>query len=265
MKSFDKFLEEMKKIDGNLITEEVINELTEIFNAAVDVRAIELKNELKEEMIKEAKELKEEELNEARELRDEIITDAEEYKTKLINTMDTFLEETVNKFFEKYEENVEDDIKLVFYENFYQHVREGLEKYNFEVSETDIDVISSMKKKLEEKDEIINSKTSEVYQLKENVLAEKVKVILNKKTKDMTEMERIKLYNLVEDVKFENEDDAERKLNLFIEKFQDVDMSNDDNDDKNKEMSFNRTYDKKRILKKELNENEIAKKWANSI
>lgn len=259
MKSIEKFLENMKKIDtsGQLLTEDSINEIKEIFEAAVDVKATELKNQLKEEMENEAKELKEEMTTEAETLRDEIITEAEEFKDKLIDTLDKVLDESVNDFFEKYEDQIEDDMKLVFYENFFNHVKDGFMKHNIELSETDIDMISSLKKTIEKKDEIINEKTNEIYELEENVLAEQARNILDKKTKDMTEMEKSKLYGLIEDVDFNTLEEAEKKINLFIEKFDDVELQNEDED----------TFDIDNPVVKTGKEYEknIAGKWASLI
>lgn len=257
MKSIEKFLAEMKKLDtsGDLITEETVNELTEIFNAAVDVRATELKNKLKEEMTTEAEELKGEMTTEAEELRDEIITEAEEYKNKLIDTLDTFLDETVNEFFEKYEDQIEDDIKLVFYENFFNHVKEGFEKHNFELNESDIDIISSLKKELKRKDETINEKTEEIYNLRDSVLKEQATVMLNEKTKDMTDMEKSKLYGLLEDVDFSSVEEAKKKVDLFIEKFNDVELENEEDEIK---IDFPTSSGNR-------NDRDIVKKWAENM
>jgi DNA anti-recombination protein RmuC len=225
VKSFDKFLEELKKIDSNLINESTANDLTEIFNAAVDIRAEEMKNELKEEMLKEATDLKEEMTGEAERLRDEIVTEATEFKEKLIDTIDRVLDETVNEFYEKYEDNITDDIKLVFYEKFFNDVKSSFEKHNFNLHESDIDVVSSLKKKLEEKDSELNEKIQHIYNLQDELLGEQVKVILNEKTKELTDMEKNKLFGLLEDVEFNSVEEAERKIDLFMEKFSDVDIT----------------------------------------
>lgn len=254
VKSFDKFLEELKKIDSNLINESTANDLTEIFNAAVDIRANELKNELKEEMLKEATELKKEMTGEAETLRDEIVTEATEFKDKLINTIDRVLDETVNEFHEKYEDNIVDDVKLVFYEKFFNDVKSSFEKHNFNLQESDINVVSSLKKKLEEKDDELNDKIQQIYSLQDDLLGEQVKVILNEKTKDLTDMEKNKLFGLLEDVDFNSVEEAERKINLFMEKFSDVGSS-----------TINEMNETPIKIAGKSNDDNIAQRWANSI
>jgi len=236
MKSIEKFLNEMKKIDtsGELITEDTINELTEIFDAAVDIKATELKKQLEKEMTEEAETLKTEMVTEAETLRDEMVTEAEEFKEKLIDLLDKVLEKSINEFFDKYENQIEDDVKLVFYENFFNHVKDGFEKHNIELAETDIDMITALKKKLAEKDDVINSKINEIYELEENILGEQIKNVWNEKTRDMTDMEKAKLRGLIGDVDFSSLEEAKRKLNLFIEKFDEVEME----DQEEQENSF---------------------------
>lgn len=258
VKSFDKFLEEMQKIDNKLITEDVKNELIEIFNGAVEMKAAEMKTELKNEMLTEAEELKTNMVTEAEELRDEIITEAMEFKEKLIDTIDSLLDESVNDFFEKYEENIEEDVKYVFYENFFNTVKAAYEKNNFQLNESDVDVISSLKKKLNEKDETLNEKTDLIFDLKRQLQIERGKIIFNERTSHMGDMEKAKFQNLIGEMEFADENDIAKKIDLFLEKFSDVEIENDDDSDISDISEIGIKVDEK------IND-DIVKKWAIQI
>jgi chemotaxis regulatin CheY-phosphate phosphatase CheZ len=206
-----KILSEMAKefqlSDENL--EKVVDKLSKIFESAVDAKVSVIITEKEDEY------------------RGELLKEATETKENLVDTLDRYLEEAVENYALDFGDVMVNATKAELFESFTKSLKEAYENHGLKLEEGSEKVVSELKSTAEELKEQVNDYVNENIQLKESLLAEKVKTVFIQETIGMTELDREKLKDLLAESDFSDAETAREKIVIMKEHF----VDHDDNEE----------------------------------
>ena len=209
-----KMLKELfSKLGPEVLTEDVLDEITEVFNGAVDMKTAALRETIQEELeVKNREELA-------------------EFKTNLVETADKFLEEAVSEYI------VEDDkinmaIENEIYSNLFTGLKEVFAENNLKLPAKDARMVDRLQEQIESLKEDLNTSKSEVFELREEVLKEASLRVFAEETSDLTENEVTKLQKIMEEVEFDTVESLKTKIDIFKKNFLKESEGSEDDDEK---------------------------------
>lgn len=230
-----EFLEKYFKDEA--LTEDAKSEMETIFEAAV--------TEAADKKIAEVIAEKESSLEE------ECKKDLQEWKENLVSKLNEYMSYTIEEFVKENELSEVSDIKVKMADAFIEKILGAVKENYVEISEEQIDVVTDLEKQIKELKEKIDSSTNDKISLKRQLFEYEKAIAFEKLSAGLSENEKDKLLNLVEDIEASDINSFKTKLNVlksaFIKK-----ESNDEIDKENLDESIDNKNDKKDPLKKYL-------------
>jgi len=209
MKEIKKLLKEtFSKLGPDVLTDDVLTEMVEVFEGAVEMKAAENRETIQEEL----------EVKNREELAD--------FKSNLVETADKFLEEAVSEYL------VEDDkigmaVENEVYSKLFTGIKEVFAENNLTLPAKDGKMIDRLKEQIDSLKSELNESKSEVFELREDVLKEAALRVFNEETSDLTENEVEKLQKIMEEVEFDTVESLQSKIEIFKKNFLKEDVSTD--------------------------------------
>lgn len=230
-----EFLEKYFKDEA--LTEDAKSKMKTIFEAAV--------TEAADKKIAEVIAEKESSLEE------ECKKDLQEWKENLVSKLNEYMSYTIEEFVKENELSEVSDIKVKMADAFIEKILGAVKENYVEISEEQIDVVTDLEKQIKELKEKIDSSTNDKISLKRQLFEYEKAIAFEKLSAGLSENEKDKLLNLVEDIEASDINSFKTKLNVlksaFIKK-----ESNDEIDKENLDESIDNKNDKKDPLKKYL-------------
>ena len=169
-------------VGGEDLSEEFKNKAKVVFEAAVNAKVSEIKEELESQK------------------RDEVVEASNELKEELIGKVDSFLGYVAEEWVKDNELAIERGLKSELTENFIQGLKALFEDHYVEVPDDKLDVVDELASKIEEVEAKLNeevSKNIDLSQERDELVRNKV---VSEVSKDLTESEIEKLTRLIEDL-----------------------------------------------------------------
>ena len=169
-------------VGGEDLSEEFRNKAKVVFEAAVNAKVSEIKEELESQK------------------RDEVVEASNELKEELIGKVDSFLGYVAEEWVKDNELAIERGLKSELTENFIQGLKALFEDHYVEVPDDKLDVVDELASKIEEVEAKLNeevSKNIDLSQERDELVRNKV---VSEVSKDLTESEIEKLTRLIEDL-----------------------------------------------------------------
>ena len=169
-------------VGGEDLSEEFKNKAKVVFEAAVNAKVSEIKEELESQK------------------RDEIVEASNEIKDELVEKVDSFLGYVAEEWVKDNELAIERGLKSELTENFIQGLKGLFEDHYVEVPDDKLDVVDELASKIEEVEAKLNeevSKNIDLSQERDELVRNKV---VSEVSKDLTESEIEKLTRLIEDL-----------------------------------------------------------------
>ena len=169
-------------VGGEDLSEEFRNKAKVVFEAAVNAKVSEIKEDLESQK------------------RDEVVEASNELKEELIGKVDSFLGYVAEEWVKDNELAIERGLKSELTENFIQGLKALFEDHYVEVPDDKLDVVDELASKIEEVEAKLNeevSKNIDLSQERDELVRNKV---VSEVSKDLTESEVEKLSKLIEDL-----------------------------------------------------------------
>ena len=169
-------------VGGEDLSEEFRNKAKVVFEAAVNAKVSEIKEDLESQK------------------RDEVVEASNELKEELIGKVDSFLGYVAEEWVKDNELAIERGLKSELTENFIQGLKALFEDHYVEVPDDKLDVVDELASKIEEVEAKLNeevSKNIDLSQERDELVRNKV---VSEVSKDLTESEIEKLTRLIEDL-----------------------------------------------------------------
>tara|TARA_B100000614_G_scaffold15770_1_gene13168 strand:- start:380 stop:1765 length:1386 start_codon:yes stop_codon:yes gene_type:complete len=186
-------------VGGEDLSEEFRNKAKVVFEAAVNAKVSEIKEELESQK------------------RDEVVEASNELKEELIGKVDSFLGYVAEEWVKDNELAIERGLKSELTENFIQGLKALFEDHYVEVPDDKLDVVDELASKIEEVEAKLNeevSKNIDLSQERDELVRNKV---VSEVSKDLTESEVEKLSKLIEDL--DQDEDFESNVQTIKESY----------------------------------------------
>jgi hypothetical protein len=187
--------------NGETLTEEFMNKAKTIFEAAVNERV----SEFKEEVLAEAANVVQEEVEKA--------------VSELSERLDDYLGYVVEEWMEDNKLAVENGIRTEIAENFMAGLKELFESHYIEVPEEKYDVIDGLFAENEELESNLNEQIQKNIDLEKELLAYQAGQVFSQVADGLSDVEVEKFSSLAEGVEFENLEQYAEKLNVLKENY----------------------------------------------
>ena len=186
-------------VGGEDLSEEFKSKAKVVFEAALNAKVSEIKEELESQK------------------RDEIVEASNELKEELINKVDSFLGYVAEEWVKDNELAIERGLKSELTENFIQGLKSLFEDHYVEVPDDKLDVVDELASKIEEVEAKLNeevSKNIDLSQERDELVRTQV---VGQVSKDLTESEVEKLTKLIEDL--DQDEDFESNVKTIKESY----------------------------------------------
>tara|TARA_Y100001937_G_scaffold49069_1_gene68393 strand:- start:237 stop:1622 length:1386 start_codon:yes stop_codon:yes gene_type:complete len=186
-------------VGGEDLSEEFRNKAKVVFEAAVNAKVSEIKEDLESQK------------------RDEVVEASNELKEELIGKVDSFLGYVAEEWVKDNELAIERGLKSELTENFIQGLKALFEDHYVEVPDDKLDVVDELASKIEEVEAKLNeevSKNIDLSQERDELVRNKV---VSEVSKDLTESEVEKLSKLIEDL--DQDEDFESNVQTIKESY----------------------------------------------
>ena len=186
-------------VGGEDLSEEFRNKAKVVFEAAVNAKVSEIKEDLESQK------------------RDEVVEASNELKEELIGKVDSFLGYVAEEWVKDNELAIERGLKSELTENFIQGLKALFEDHYVEVPDDKLDVVDELASKIEEVEAKLNEEVSKNIDL----TSERDELVRNKVvsevSSDLTESEIEKLTRLIEDL--DQDEDFESNVKTIKESY----------------------------------------------
>lgn len=188
--------------EDNNLSEEFKDKLTTLFDAAVQSRVNLIRTELEESISSHCKDLVAEEVD------------------KLAQTADKYINLVAEEWLKENEISIEKSLRTDIMESFMKGLQELFVEHSIHVPEEKFDVIEELHSKVEELEESLNDLTKKNIDLKEELNVYHLSELIEDNSKDLTISQKEKLYELVESIDYDGDDEEYiKKLNILKENY----------------------------------------------
>ena len=187
--------------EGINLNESFIQELSQIFEAAVDSKVASIITEKEEEY------------------QAELLSEATETKEQLIDTMDVYLDQAVETYAINFGDVMVNATKANIYENLINNIKNSFLNEGLKLEEGSTEIVSELNNRIDNLETSLNEQINENFDLKNALLAEKVSNIFDKETANLSEMDKETLKDLLAESEFDNEETAKEKIKIMKEHF----------------------------------------------
>lgn len=197
--SIDESLAAM--FDGMDLSEEFLERVATVFNAAVNeaasIKALEIVEEIEDDMEDSFQ---------------ETIDD-------LVENLDAYLDYIVTEWMDENEVGIESGIKVEMAESLMEGLRELFENHNIEIEGEDLDVISALEQEAEELGEAANIAINENIELRRAISELQAELEFNEVSEDLTTYQKERLRVLAEKLDFSDPYEYRKDLETLKESF----------------------------------------------
>ena len=188
-------------LGGEELSEEFREKAKTIFEAAINAKVAQIKEEIEAQQT-------------------EIITEAiEEYKTELSERVDSYLEYVADEWFQENALAVEQGLKTEMTESFLEGMKSLFEDHYVSIPEDKYDVLESMVEKLDDMETKLNEQIEKNIQLNGRLAESVADGILDQVSEGLAVTQKEKLASLSESVEFESEAQYREKLETLKESY----------------------------------------------
>ena len=188
-------------LGGEELSEEFREKAKTIFEAAINAKVAQIKEEIEAQQT-------------------EIITEAiEEYKTELSERVDSYLEYVADEWFQENALAVEQGLKTEMTESFLEGMKSLFEDHYVSIPEDKYDVLESMVEKLDDMETKLNEQIEKNIQLNGRLAESVADGILDQVSEGLAVTQKEKLASLSESVEFESEESYREKLETLKESY----------------------------------------------
>ena len=198
---FEKLKEIFVKLSPELMTDEVLSNLKEIFEGAVEKRVSELKESIETEM--EAAQL----------------TETTEFKEELIDKLDTYLSMIAEEYMEKNKVAIEGNLKLERLEEMHGELSETFKKYGINIPEDQATFVSEAEEKIETMKDELNEATNKVIELERETLKLNANTVFENETTELSMNQREELKQIMEDIEVDDLEAFKSKIKIMKDNF----------------------------------------------
>ena len=188
-------------LGGEELSEEFREKAKTIFEAAINAKVAEIKEDLEEQY--------------AATLAEEI----EAAKESLAERVDSYLEYVADEWFEENALAVEAGLKTEMTESFLEGMRGLFEEHYVSIPEEKYDVLESMVEKLDDMETKLNEQIEKNISLNKRLAESVAEGILDEVSEGLASTQKEKLASLSESVEFESEDQYREKLETLKESY----------------------------------------------
>jgi len=188
-------------LGGEDLSEEFKEKAKTIFEAAINAKVADIKEELEAQY--------------AAALAEEV----EEAKAELAERVDSYLEYVSDEWFTENALVIEHALKTEMTENFLSGMKELFEAHYVSIPEDKYDVLESMVEKLDDMEEKLNEQIEKNISLNKRLAESVADGILDQVSEGLAQTQKEKLASLAESVEFESEEEYREKLETLKESY----------------------------------------------
>lgn len=138
---------------------------------------------------------------------------------EIVENVDAYLSYVSTQWLQENAIAVESGLRTEITEDFIAGLKVLFQENYIEVPEEKFDVIAAMEEEIAELTEKVNEAMSETIELNSNLEEAKKEIVFSRVTSDLAQTEAEKLFNLIEEVDFENEEIFEEKVTAIKNNF----------------------------------------------
>ena len=203
--------EDIEAIFGSEELSEDFKDRTEaLFEAAVQTRFNVARVELEEEFDNKLSEV-EEEYNQALEEATEVMLEETE------KNVDDYLTYAIKEWIAENEVSIRNNLKVEVTESFLQGLKGLFSEHYVEIPDDKLDVVESLSERVEELENSLNEQTERNIKLTKDIQEQEVAMITSELTEGMTDTEKEKFVDLVENISYSNTEEFKKKAGYILE------------------------------------------------
>lgn len=211
-----------KLFEGEDLTQEFKDAVHGVFENAVDERAQEKEQEIKDYFTQVSEDYASYVVKEAEDNVDVYI------KEELVPMVEKYMDYSVSEFVSENKMAIESGTKLELAENFLSGLSGITESYNVQVPEGKEDYISEMEQKVNSMQEKFDRALSQVNSLKEEINEKDMDSIIESKSVNLTESQKEKFTKVAKRVNFQDSDQYSSAINELFDSYFPVKENKDD-------------------------------------
>jgi hypothetical protein len=148
-----------------------------------------------------------------------VLEEVQSIQESIEENIDKYLSYVVENWLKENEVAIENSLRLEAADSFMEDLKTILEKHYVEVPAEKIDVYESTLIELQDTSDVLTEQVELNITLKEEIQNLKKSLVLEKFTKDISDVESEKIISLAEDIAFTTEQEFEEKLSMLHENF----------------------------------------------
>jgi hypothetical protein len=149
-------------------------------------------------------------------LKEEYASALESLKEEHNKQLDKYLQYVAEEFVSENAVQMKNNCKVELAESFLSGLKSLFESHNINISEENADVVSALEKKSEEIEKKLNDEMNKVADLTEEIEEHKKAITFIEATKDLTELEKEKVHEMMEGIVVSNVEDFAKKLAIVL-------------------------------------------------
>jgi len=143
----------------------------------------------------------------------------EQLKEELIDKVDKYLTYVAEEFVKENQKTIESEMKVEMSEKIIENIKNIFNEYYIDLKPEDKDVIASLEEQVKSVKDELNEAIKQNLELKEELLKAQIKAIFVEETKDLTDVEKQEILDMLEGIEVETPEEFANKLNIVKEKY----------------------------------------------
>ena len=143
----------------------------------------------------------------------------EQLKEELIDKVDKYLTYVAEEFVKENQKTIESEMKVEMSEKIIENIKNIFNEYYIDLKPEDKDVIASLEEQVKSVKDELNEAIKQNLELKEELLKAQIKAIFVDETKDLTDVEKQEILDMLEGIEVETPEEFANKLNIVKEKY----------------------------------------------
>lgn len=196
-------------LEKDVLTEELMDNIGELFENAVTVKVAKMKKSLQEEV------------------KDDVREELGEFKEKLIETMDKWLNSLADEIIQENRVEIVENMQHEINQKLVEGIVNVFDSHNISLPKSTRNALDEITEEKDSLQERLNETISENLMLKDEVLKNRGLLVFAEETETLTFTQKEKLKTLLEDVDIDDLDEFRRKIKLTKDHFLSEDYSGD--------------------------------------
>ena len=143
----------------------------------------------------------------------------EQLKEEFVDKVDKYLTYVAEEFVKENKKNIESELKLEMSEKIIDSIKSVFNEYYIDLKPEEKNVIASLEEQIGKLKGELNEALKENLNLKDELLKAQIKAVFVEETKDLTDVEREEILDMLEGIEVNTVEDFVNKLNIIKEKY----------------------------------------------